>query len=367
MVPEQGALPSRRHRRAARDRAVRRCQRTADDLGERHDHARNSSRSSTARRSSRCRSPTPYTRGPDRAGGSRRPGAETARRRHEGLRSSRRVRPSRPQRFRCRCDPVEQRLDRVGRGASARHRTRRERHGRRVGEGRRRVRGRGRRRCGRRRRRSRVVADRLQARGSDRGDVRGAERRTTGRLSPQQLGAGEPRGVRRRHDATTTPATTVVGARRTPPRPLGPEAPASSRRRAVPVRRGCSPAIGRRSTQARASTRVTPHEVRVRTNFNALALFSPSVRTDAAGCRARERRPARQPDALPRDGGRGRQRRPVRRGRIVAHRAPPVADPAVGAAVRQLRRRFELPVVVQNQTDKDMVRRRRRWKHPTSR
>ena len=45
-----------------------------------------------------------------------------------------------------------------------------------------------------------LVVDRLQARRSDRRDVRGADRRAPGRLSPQQPGAGEPQRVRRARD-----------------------------------------------------------------------------------------------------------------------------------------------------------------------
>ena len=86
------------------------------------------------------------------------------------------------------------------------------------------------------------------------------------------------------------------------------------------------------------ASRSTPQGLSVRTNFNALALFSPSVRTDAAGVAHVN---FDLPDNLTRyrvmavaadDGGR------VRRGRVDAHRAAPVADPAVAAPVRQLRR-----------------------------
>ena len=157
VVPEPGALPSRRHRASCsssrRSPTATGCS-TVSANGTTTDAAVHAS--STVRRSSRCRSPTPYTRGTHRASRPRRPGAETARRRNEGSRSSRRVPPSRPHRFRCTSIRRTQTLDGLRGSASPRHRTRRARHGRRLGQGRRRRRGRRRRCCGRRRRRSRA-------------------------------------------------------------------------------------------------------------------------------------------------------------------------------------------------------------------
>ena len=178
------------------DRAVRRWQRTAHRLGQRHDPHADTSCSTTARRSSKV--PIADTDTPgltvqvDLAGQA----PQTPRRRTKDLDAPAR-RPSRPHRLPLHVRSGERDVEGVAPSRA-----------RRVTEpgatdtvdvsveGRRRGRGRGRRRRGRRRGRSRVVADRIQARGSDRDDVRGADRRTTGRLPPQQPGVGEPGGVR---------------------------------------------------------------------------------------------------------------------------------------------------------------------------
>ena len=94
-----------------------------------------------------------------------------------------------------------------------------------------------------------------------------------------------------------------------------------------------------------------PEPIRARTDFAALALFAATRADRRGGPRARAGEAARQPDALPRDGRRRGRRAPVRHGRGDDHRAPAADGAAVAAALPQLRRPFELPVVVQNQTD----------------
>ncbi|HTD49995.1 MAG TPA: alpha-2-macroglobulin family protein, partial [Acidimicrobiia bacterium] len=104
-----------------------------------------------------------------------------------------------------------------------------------------------------------------------------------------------------------------------------------------------------------ASARSTPNGLTVRTNFNALALFSPSVRTDAAGV-------AHVNVALPDN---------LTRYRVMAVAADNGSRFGAGESTLTARLplqirpspprfanygdRFELPVVVQNQTDKDMA------------
>ena len=81
--------------------------------------------------------------------------------------------------------------------------------------------------------------------------------------------------------------------------------------------------------------------------------------TDANGTRAVDGQAARQPDALPRDGGRGRRRDSSSApGEATITARLPLDGAAVGAALPQLRRPFELPVVLQNQTDAPMTVRR---------
>jgi len=105
---------------------------------------------------------------------------------------------------------------------------------------------------------------------------------------------------------------------------------------------------------ATASTRTTPQGVAVRTNFNALALFSPSVHTDAAGVAHVD---VDLPDNLTRyrvmavaaDGG----------GRFGAGESTLTARLPLQVRPSPPRfanygDRFELPVVLQNQTDRDM-------------
>ena len=112
------------------------------------------------------------------------------------------------------------------------------------------------------------------------------------------------------------------------------------------------PENGRLTEAASGTTRVTPQEVRVRTNFNALALFSPSVTTDAAGV---AHATFRLPDNLTRYRvmavaadrtdrfGAGESSLTARIPLQIRPSAPRFAN---------FGDRFELPVVVQNQTDK---------------
>ena len=75
--------------------------------------------------------------------------------------------------------------------------------------------------------------------------------------------------------------------------------------------------------------------------------------------RRRARHAAREPDPLPHHRRRRRRRHAVRQGRVHGHRAAAAHGPALAAALPELRRPFELPVVVQNQTDAADDRRRR--------
>ena len=193
-------------------------------------------------------------------------------------------------------------------------------------------------------------------------DVRGAHRRALGRLSPQHPGVGEPRRVRRPNDhaddARRAGAALERGRHRRPAGPaglqgdegiqggVGPQGPTGAqgaagvtgpevRRRMAPCATDSRrPTPSRRRRAARRSRLTRAHELQC-----AGAVLTVGAHR-RGGCRPRERRPARQPHPLPGDGRRGRQRQPVRRRRVDAHRSPPVAGPTVGAPIRQLRRPF---------------------------
>jgi alpha-2-macroglobulin len=165
-----------------------------------------------------------------------------------------------------------------------------------------------------------------------------------------------------RHDAATTPATNAAGNYKAK----------SAARLSIagdglqgdvgihgPV--GASPqgpsgfAAGGLLSPLASKGRTVTQPLRVRTNFNALALFSPSVRTDAAGVAHVD---FDLPDNLTRyrvmavaadNGGRfgsGESTLTARLPLQVRPSAPRFAN---------FGDRFELPVVVQNQTDKDMT------------
>src|SRR5205085_3326222 len=120
-----------------------------------------------------------------------------------------------------------------------------------------------------------------------------------------------------------------------------------------------APGIGGASRSAAfgkaSSTRSTPQGLSVRTNFDALALFSPSVRTDATGVAHVS---VDLPDNLTRyrvmavaadDGGRfgGGESTLTARLPLQIRPSPP--------RFANYGDSFELPVVVQNQTDQEMV------------
>src|SRR5205085_5610715 len=102
------------------------------------------------------------------------------------------------------------------------------------------------------------------------------------------------------------------------------------------------------------STRTTPQGVAVRTNFNALALFSPSVRTDASGV---AHVAVDLPDNLTRyrvmavaadNGGR------LGAGESTLTARLPLQVRPSPPRFANFGDRFELPVVLQNQTGNDM-------------
>ena len=91
--------------------------------------------------------------------------------------------------------------------------------------------------------------------------------------------------------------------------------------------------------------------IAVRTDFNPLALFAPAVRTDADGTAHRGVQAARQPDALPRHGGGRRPTSSSARPRAnMTARLPLMVRPSAPRFLN-FGDRFELPVVLQNQTD----------------
>ena len=93
----------------------------------------------------------------------------------------------------------------------------------------------------------------------------------------------------------------------------------------------------------------------MRTDFNPLAVFAPAVRTDANGRRG-ERQAARQPHPLPGDGGGGRSggtQFGTGEANITA-RLPLMVRPSAPRFLN-FGDRFELPVVLQNQTDEPML------------
>ena len=155
----------------------------------------------------------------------------------------------------------------------------------------------------------------------------------------------DPRGPpRRRRRATAT----------TPRRPTATTAAAATaarrRRRRPPATRPQAELADRR--RSRSPARAPAQAVAVRSNFDAVALFAPDVTTDADGHAAVDVAAPRQPHPLPRD-GRRRIRRPAvrhRRGqrdRRAAADGPPDARRASSTSATA----FELPVVVQNDTD----------------
>ena len=147
-----------------------------------------------------------------------------------------------------------------------------------------------------------------------------------------------------RHDAAS-PTTTSPAAARTDASQS--DVPVGTPPQLIPDAFGLNPGHA-----ASGSIRVTPHEVRVRTNFNALALFSPSVTTDAAGVAhatfhlpdnlTRYRVMAIAADHKDRFGS-GESALTARIPLQIRPSAPRFAN---------FGDRFELPVVVQNQTDK---------------
>ena len=182
---------------------------------------------------------------------------------------------------------------------------------------------------------------------------------TSGRLSPQQLGAGEPRRVRSaRHDTVEHGRGAefqVVLARHGAQRDLAVNAAGASTGAGSGAR--YAPAIPQSADAFKqdGSTRTTTHGLSVRTNFDALALFSPSVRTDATGVAhvsvdlpdnlTRYRVMAVAADNAGRFGG-GESTLTARLPLQIRPSPPRFAN--FGDS-------FELPVVVQNQTDKEMV------------
>ena len=87
-----------------------------------------------------------------------------------------------------------------------------------------------------------------------------------------------------------------------------------------------------------------------------LALFAAGVPTDAHGPRRGRGQAARQPDALPRDGGRGRRRASSfgKGESTITARLPLMVRPSPPRFLN-FGDTFELPVVVQNQTDAPMT------------
>ena len=160
----------------------------------------------------------------------------------------------------------------------------------------------------------------------------------------------------------TTPTTTArasfksssttarCSARRCVQRRPGPRPATGGAARGAPTAPQAADAFG-----TGASTRATPHGLSVRTNFNALALFSPSVRTDATGVAHVN---VDLPDNLTRyrvmavaadNGGRfgGGESTLTARLPLQIRPSPP--------RFANFGDSFELPVVVQNQTDQEMV------------
>ena len=94
----------------------------------------------------------------------------------------------------------------------------------------------------------------------------------------------------------------------------------------------------------------------VRKNFDALAVFAPAVKTDAQRARHGRGQAARQPDALPHRGDRGRRRASssARARASITARLPLMVRPTPPRFLN-FGDTFELPVVVQNQTDAPMT------------
>ena len=128
--------------------------------------------------------------------------------------------------------------------------------------------------------------------------------------------------------------------------------------------RRCRSAVGERTRarsamammaiggQPRGSCRGAPAQaIRVRTDFAALALFAPASHR-CAGPRSRDSEAARQPHALPGDGGGGRRSRTAsaKGESTLTARLPLMVRPSAPRFLN-FGDRFELPVVVQNQTD----------------
>ena len=119
------------------------------------------------------------------------------------------------------------------------------------------------------------------------------------------------------------------------------------------VRPAAAPQMMRSMVMAEAAT--APEPIRTRTDFSALALFAASVPTDADG---RARVPVKLPDSLTRYrvmavAVEGARRFGSAEATIVA-RLPLMVRPSAPRFLN-FGDRFELPVVVQNQTDGEMT------------
>ena len=125
------------------------------------------------------------------------------------------------------------------------------------------------------------------------------------------------------------PAATTAAAKRHPD--------AASAQRLV--RPAAAPAMERWKGGRRDERCSRPAQpIRLRTDFNPLAIFAPAVRTMRTA-RPGRGEAARQPDPLPGHGRCGGQRgQPVRHGRSQPGRPPAAHGPALGAALPQLRR-----------------------------